>query len=67
MRADAQPTSSRLGPTVSRWRWLWSAGADRRGTKAEELEVIERLDRLEREARRSGAYVPTLGVERRWS
>jgi hypothetical protein len=66
MSADAHSTSSRLVPTLSHRRWL-SFARGRRRSREEELELIERLDRLEREARRSGAYAPKLGPEnRRW-
>jgi hypothetical protein len=67
MSADAKPTSSRVLPTGLRPRWLWSVRRGGRRSREEELELIERLGRLEREARRSGAYSPKLGPQRRLS
>jgi hypothetical protein len=66
MRGDPQATSARLVPTMRRRRWLSSLTRRRRRIKQDELELIERLARLEREARRSGTYVPKLGPQRPW-
>jgi hypothetical protein len=66
MSADAKPTSSRVLLAGLRPRWLSSVRRGERRSREEEVELIERLARLEREARRSGAYIPKLGPERRW-
>jgi hypothetical protein len=67
MRGSQYATSSRLLPTVTVPRWLSSTRLGRRRISEHELEVIERLDRFERDARRSGGYTPELGPPRRWS
>lgn len=67
MRGSQPATSSRLLPMVTRPRWLLSMRLGRRRTSEQELEVIERLSRLERDSRRSGTYIPELGPPRRWS
>ena len=68
MSADVQPTRSRLVQRAVSFRRLHaSLASGRRRIREEELELIERLGRLEREARRSGAYMPKLGPGQRWS
>jgi hypothetical protein len=66
MRGDPQTNSARWVPTFTRPRWFRLVTRGRRRTKEEELELIERLGRLEREARRSGAYVAKPEHLRRW-
>jgi hypothetical protein len=67
MRGSPHATSPRLVPTITRPRWLASLRRDRRCIDEHELELIERLGRLERDSRRSGTYIPELGPPRRWS
>jgi hypothetical protein len=67
MRGDPQAISSRLVLTITRPGWLSSMKRNRRRNRQDELEVIERLARLERNARRSGAYAPKVGPQGRWS
>ena len=67
MRGHPQAISSRLVFSITRRGWLPSIRRGGRRTKQEELELIERLDRLERDARRSGPYVPSVGPQGRWS
>jgi hypothetical protein len=66
MRAVPKATSLLVVPSIRRRGWFASVTHGRRRSKLEDLELIERLDRLEREARRSGAYVPKLGPQRPW-
>jgi hypothetical protein len=60
--ARVLPTSARRGLSV----WIAEVRRRRRSVKDERLEVIERLAREERRARRAGAYAPDLGTRRIW-
>jgi hypothetical protein len=66
MRGDPRTAATRWMPTITRRRWLPSFTRGRRRTKEEQLELIERAGRLEREARRSGTYVSKPEHLRRW-
>jgi hypothetical protein len=57
MRGGASAVRARLAPARSRrWRWL-AASPNRSARREHELAVIERLARLERDARRQGDCV----------
>ena len=61
MRGYSQAASARLRSATPgrRWSiWLEQTMQRRRHINSERLEVIERLQREQREARRSGEYVP---------
>jgi hypothetical protein len=60
--ARSLPTSTRRGLSV----WIAGKRLTRRSIKAEQLEVIERLAREERTARRAGEYTPGVGARRLW-
>jgi hypothetical protein len=59
----------RSRPTLTRWAWrswMVQLRQRRRAARKHELEVIERLHRIERERRRAGAHVAERSVHRRW-
>jgi hypothetical protein len=60
--ARVLPTSTRRGLSV----WIAEVRRRRRSARDEQLEVIERLAREERRARRAGEYAPDLGTRRPW-
>jgi hypothetical protein len=60
--ARSLPTSSRRGLSV----WIADVRRRRRAIREEQLEVIERLGREERRARRAGEYTPSVGTRRLW-
>ncbi len=69
MRGESTATGTRSLPSITRrsWSsWITEVKRRRRSTREEQLEVIERLTRHEREIRRSGEFVPSLGSGRRW-
>ena len=70
MRGESQATSVRSLPRVTRrsWSsWITEVKRKRRITKEEHLHIIERLSHEQRQARRSGEYIPSVRSERRWS
>jgi hypothetical protein len=60
--ARSLPTTSRRGLSV----WIADVRRRRRSVKEERLEVIERLGREQRQARRAGEYRPSSGTRRVW-
>jgi len=69
MRGQPQAGAARLltvAPGRSWSTWITRAIPRRRRLSGERLEVIERLAREQRQARRSGEYVPEIGHVRRW-
>jgi hypothetical protein len=69
MRGESQVRADLRRPALPRERWSsWRRTLTRRRAQAkrERLEVIERLVREEREARRTGEYRPDRSQARRW-
>jgi hypothetical protein len=69
MREHVEVASERLLPTIRR-RGLsvWITEVKRRLSRSteERLEVVERLAREERHARRTGEYTPDMSWDRPW-
>ena len=69
MRGDLRAVSIRSRPRIPRLDWssrIMSLRRSRQRSRQERLEVIERLDRIERSLRRAGEHVPDAATARRW-
>jgi hypothetical protein len=69
MRGPMQAASVRSLPFRSRRGlsvWIADFRRRRRSIKEEQLEVIERMARDQRRARRAGEFAPSIGTRRLW-